>query len=43
VYPPDYRLYHEVNQRVKVEIMKHFEAEHIDFAFPSQTLYLRKD
>jgi len=43
VKPPDYWLYHEVNERVNLEIMKRFEAEQIEFAFPSQTLYLKKD
>ena len=43
VSPPDYWLYHEVNQRVNLEMMKRFEAEKIEFAFPSQTLYVKKD
>jgi len=43
VKPPDYWLYYEVNERVNFEIMKRFEAEKIEFAFPSQTLYLKKD
>jgi len=43
VKPPDYWLYHEVNERVNLEIMKRFEAEKIEFAFPSQTLYVKKD
>ncbi len=43
VKPPDYWLYHQVNQRVNLEIMKRFEAEQIEFAFPSQTLYVKKD
>ncbi|MHC4160323.1 MAG: mechanosensitive ion channel family protein [Planctomycetota bacterium] len=43
VKPPDYWLYHEVNERVNIEIMKRFEAEKIEFAFPSQTLYVKKD
>ncbi|MHC4573775.1 MAG: mechanosensitive ion channel family protein [Planctomycetota bacterium] len=43
VKPPDYWVYHEVNERVNIEIMKRFEAEQIEFAFPSQTLYVRKD
>lgn len=43
VKPPDYWVYHEVNERVNIEIMKRFEAEKIEFAFPSQTLYLKKD
>ncbi len=43
VKPPDYWVYHEVNERVNLEIMKQFEAEKIEFAFPSQTLYVKKD
>ena len=43
VKPPDYWLYHEVNERVNLEIMKRFETEGIEFAFPSQTLYVKKD
>ena len=43
VKPPDYWLYQQVNERVNFEIMKRFEAEQIEFAFPSQTLYVKKD
>ena len=43
VKPPDYWLYHEVNERVNLEMMKRFEAEGIEFAFPSQTLYVKKE
>jgi MscS family membrane protein len=43
VKPPDYWLYHQVNERVNLELMKRFEAEQIEFAFPSQTLYVKKD
>ncbi len=43
VRPADYWLYQEVNERVNLEIMKRFESEQIEFAFPSQTLYLKKD
>ncbi len=43
VNPPDYWLFHEVNQRVNLEMMKRFEAEGIEFAFPTQTLYVKKD
>jgi len=43
VKPPDYWLYHEVNQRVNLEMMKRFEAEGIEFAFPTQTLYVKKE
>ena len=43
VKPPDYWLYQQVNERVNLEIMKRFEAEKIEFAFPSQTLYVKKE
>ena len=43
VKPADYWLFQEVNERVNFEIMKRFEAEGIEFAFPSQTLYLKKE
>ena len=43
VKPPDYWLYHQVNERVNIEIMRRFEAEKIEFAFPSQTLYVKKE
>ena len=42
VKPPDYWVYQEVNERINFEIMKRFEAEKIEFAFPSQTLYVKK-
>jgi len=43
VKPADYWVYQEVNERVNLEIMRRFEAAQIEFAFPSQTLYLKKD
>lgn len=43
VKPPDYWLFFDVNERVNFEIMKRFEAEQIEFAFPTQTLYVKKD
>lgn len=43
VKPADYWLFHEVNERVNLEMMKRFEAEGIEFAFPSQTLYVKKN
>lgn len=43
VKPPDYWLWHQINERVNFEIMKRFEAEKIEFAFPSQTLYIEKN
>ncbi len=43
VKPADYWLYHQVNEQVNFEIMKRFEAEQIEFAFPTQTLYMKKE
>ena len=43
VKPANYWLYQQVNERVNLEIMKRFEAEQIEFAFPSQTLYVKRD
>ncbi len=43
IKPPDFWLAQEVNERVNFEIMKRFEAEKIEFAFPSQTLYMKKE
>jgi len=42
VKPADFWLYNKVNEQVNLEIMKRFEAEQIEFAFPSQTLYVKK-
>ena len=43
VSPPDWWLYNEINERVNLEIMKRFESENIEFAFPTQTLYVKQD
>jgi len=42
VKPPDYGLFLEVNQRVNMAILRQFNAEGIEFAFPTQTLYIHK-
>ncbi|AQT70014.1 MscS family inner membrane protein YnaI [Anaerohalosphaera lusitana] len=43
VVPADRWVFREVNERVNFEIMKRFEQAGIEFAFPTQTLYLKKD
>ena len=43
VVPADYWVYMEVNEKVNFEIMKRFEADKIEFAFPTQTLYLKQN
>jgi MscS family membrane protein len=42
-HPPTYWDFQAWLQSVCVEIMNRFEAEGIDFAFPSQTVYLAND
>jgi MscS family membrane protein len=42
-HPPDYWAYQAWLQRTCLEIMRQFKAEGIDFAFPSQTVYLAND
>lgn len=42
-FPADWFPFCEFNEWVNLEIMKRFEAEGIEFAFPTQTLYLAGD
>lgn len=42
-HPPDYWAYMDFTQKVNLEIMRRFNAEGIDFAFPTQTLHLAGD
>jgi MscS family membrane protein len=42
-HPPDYWAYQAWLQRTCLEIMRQFKAEGIDFAFPSQTVYVAND
>jgi len=42
-HPPDHWHSLEFAHRVNMQIMKRFNAEGIDFAFPSQTMYLAGD
>ena len=42
-HPPDPWMSLEFAQRVNLQIMERFNAEGIDFAFPSQTVYLAGD
>jgi len=43
VTPPEWWLYHEVNEKVNLEMMRRFQEAEIEFAFPTQTLYLKKE
>jgi MscS family membrane protein len=43
VKPPDYWLSQEVHQKVNLAMMRGFADEGIEFAFPTQTLYVKKE
>jgi len=42
-HPPDYWDFLAFGQKVNLQIMRAFEEEGIEFAFPTQTLYLAND
>jgi MscS family membrane protein len=42
-HPADYWAMQECQQRTCLEILRRFNAEDIDFAFPSRTVYLAND
>ncbi|RMF95662.1 MAG: mechanosensitive ion channel family protein [Candidatus Schekmanbacteria bacterium] len=42
VLSPDYNTYMDVQQRINLEIYRRFEKEGIEFAYPTQTLFIEK-
>ena len=42
-FPPNYWDFSEFTQRVNLQVMRAFEAEGIEFAFPTTTTYLAQD
>jgi len=42
VLSPDYNLYMDIQQAINLRIYQRFEAEGIEFAYPTQTLYIEK-
>ncbi|MBT8349849.1 MAG: mechanosensitive ion channel family protein [Deltaproteobacteria bacterium] len=42
-FPPNYKDYLKFSEWVNLEIMRRFEAEGIEFAFPTSTTYLAQD
>jgi len=42
-HPPDYWKYMEFTEYINMEILKRFNKEGIDFAFPTQTIHLAGD
>jgi small-conductance mechanosensitive channel len=40
---PDYNIYMDVQQTINLALMRRFEAEEIQFAYPTQTLYVNRE
>ena len=40
---PDYNAYMDTQQAINLELYQRFEAEEIEFAFPTQTLFVRSE
>jgi small-conductance mechanosensitive channel len=40
---PDYNVYMDVQQAINLEIYRRFAAEGIEFAFPTQTIFVEKN
>jgi len=43
VHTPDYNVYMDIHQAVNLDIHEKFEQEQIEFAYPTQTLFIRRD
>ena len=43
VTDPDYNLYMDIQQAINLEIHKTFEQASIEFAYPTQTLFLERE
>lgn len=43
VQSPDYALYMDIQQAINLEIFRRFQEEGIEFAYPTQTLFLQKE
>jgi len=37
----DYNLYMDIQQKINLTLFRQFEKEHIEFAYPTQTLYIQ--
>ncbi len=42
VLEPDYAVYMNIQQAINLEIFRKFEAEKIEFAYPTQTIFMEK-
>lgn len=43
ILSPDYNLYMDVQQRINLSILRRFEAEGVEFAFPTRTIEISRD
>ena len=43
VLEPEFNLYMDTQQNINLQLMERFEAEGIEFAFPTRTLYLKRE
>lgn len=43
VISPDYNTYMDLQQAINLKLMREFEREKIEFAYPTQTLYLHQE
>ncbi|MFN2127680.1 MAG: mechanosensitive ion channel family protein, partial [Anaerolineales bacterium] len=43
VKSPDYNVYMDIQQRINLEIFKKFQEENIEFAYPTQTLFVNRE
>ncbi|HSB55513.1 MAG TPA: mechanosensitive ion channel family protein, partial [Gemmatimonadales bacterium] len=41
ILDPDYNRFMDTQQRINLAIFRRFEAENVEFAYPTQTLYVR--
>ena len=42
ILDPDYQKSLEINEKIYLELVENFEKEWIEFAFPSQTIYVKE-
>ncbi len=40
---PDYNTYLDIQQAINMDIYRRFEKEGVEFAYPTQTLYINKE
>jgi small-conductance mechanosensitive channel len=43
VTTPDYTLYMDVQEAINLDLFRRFEEEGIEFAYPTQTLFVQRD